>query len=154
MTQIVLKWQASSGLREEKLNSMKTVTIGRHPGCDIILGDPHVSRRHATITFSEDSFHIHNHSQTNPVIFNDRWSLTADMKADLQPGDTFTIGRVRMKVSVPLQVNGNGYGASEDTSDLQCLSCGRQMEDKRATCPVCRVSIAQIETLLVPQEAH
>jgi predicted component of type VI protein secretion system len=148
VTQIVLEWQASSGKRLQKINNMRTVTIGRHPGCDIVLGDPHVSRRHASISFSGDSFHLHNHSQTNPIIFNDRWRLTHDIKADLKPGDTFTIGRVRMMVALP-SPNGNGHGPNGAEGDLRCPSCGRVMEDKRATCPLCRVSIAQIETMLI-----
>ena len=148
MTQITLEWQATNGMRLEKVDSMRAVTIGRHPGCDIVLGDPHVSRRHASITFRDDSFHLQNHSQTNPIIFNDRWSLTHDFKADLKPGDTFTIGRVRMKVALP-SLNGNGSGPNGSHEELRCPSCGRVMEDKRATCPLCRVSIAQIETTLI-----
>lgn len=132
----------------EKVDAMQTVTIGRHPGCDIVLGDPHVSRRHASITFSNDSFHLHNHSQTNPIIFNDRWSLSQDLKADLQPGDTFTIGRVRMKVALPIQVS-DTETKNGQSQDLRCPTCGRLMEDKRATCPLCRVSIAQVESMLM-----
>jgi predicted component of type VI protein secretion system len=146
-----LEWQATNGKRLQTVNDMGAVTIGRHPGCDIVLGDPHVSRRHATITFSGDSFHLHNHSQTNPIIFNDRWTLSHDIKADLKPGDTFTVGRVRMRVSLPSH-NGNGHGPNGAAEDLRCPSCGRPMEDKRATCPLCRVSIAQIETMLISQE--
>lgn len=150
MTQITLEWQGADGKCLEKVNSMQTVTIGRHPGCDIILGDPHVSRRHASISYSRDSFHLHNHSQTNPIIFNDRWSLTTDLKADLQPGDTFTIGRIRMQVGQPMHA-GNGHAKNGKPAELQCPTCGRIMQDRRATCPVCRISIAQIETLLTTE---
>lgn len=152
MTQIILEWQAANGRRLQKVNSMQSVTIGRHPGCDIVLGDPHVSRRHASITFSGDSFHLRNHSQTNPIIFNDRWSLSHDLKADLKPGDTFTVGRVRMKVALPIH-SSNGHGLNGTPLELHCPTCGRLMEDKRATCPLCRVSIAQIETTLMSQDA-
>ena len=152
MTQITLEWQAANGRRLEKVNNMQTVTIGRHPGCDIVLGDPHVSRRHASISFNSENFHLQNHSQTNPIIFNDRWSLSHDLKADLKPGDTFTIGRVRIKVALP-QFSSNGRGHSGDTKDLTCPSCGRAMEDRRASCPVCRVSIDQVETMFVTQDA-
>jgi predicted component of type VI protein secretion system len=152
VTQIILEWQANNGVRLEKVNSMRSVTIGRHPGCDIVLGDPHVSRRHASITFSDETFHLQNHSQTNPIIFNDRWSLSRDIKADLKPGDTFTIGRVRMKVALPAY-NGNGHGPNGAHEELRCPSCGRKMEDKRSTCPLCRVSIAQIETMVIARDS-
>lgn len=152
MTQITLAWQTSNGWREEQLTTVRTVTIGRHPGCDIVLGDPHVSRRHASISFNRDSFHLHNHSRTNPVIFNDRWSLSSDMKADLKPGDTFMVGQIRMKVTVVNQIGGDSeYG---DSSELVCPSCGRQMESRQAACPLCRVSIAQVETMLVTEDAY
>lgn len=151
VTQITLEWQANNSQRLQKVTDMGTVTIGRHPGCDIVLGDPHVSRRHASITFSDGSFHLHNHSQTNPIIFNDHWTLAHDLKADLKPGDTFTVGRIRMKVALPSQ-NGNGHGPNGALEDLRCPSCGRRMEDRRSTCPLCRVSIAQIETMLISHD--
>lgn len=151
MTQIVLEWETTNGKRRQKINDVQKVTIGRHPGCDIVLGDPHVSRRHASISFSNDSFHLHNHSQTNPIIFNDRWSLSHDLKADLEPGDTFTIGTVRMKVGFPIHPS-NGHGSNGHSEALQCPTCGRAMPDRRATCPLCRVSIEQVETVLVSQD--
>ena len=150
MTQITVEWQASGNKHTEAVNSMKTITIGRHPGCDIVLGDAHVSRRHATIFYNGDCFHLHNLSQTNPIIFNDRWSLAHDLKADLKPGDTFTIGRVRMKVTLP-QFSSNGHDEPSADPNLRCPSCGQRMEDRRATCPLCRVSIADVETLLIGQ---
>lgn len=151
MFQIVLEWQGRSGVRQEKIDGAKTVTIGRHPGCDIVLGDAHVSRRHAQIYYSGESFHLHNLSQTNPIIFNDRWTLGHELKADLHPDDTFTIGRVRIKVRLP-DFSSNGHGAPAPGFELRCPSCGRPMEDERATCPLCRVSIADLETVLVPRE--
>jgi predicted component of type VI protein secretion system len=154
VTQITLAWQASNGWREEILSNTRTVTIGRHPGCDIVLGDPHVSRRHASISFSRDSFHLHNHSRTNPVIFNERWSLTSDMKADLKPGDTFTVGQILMKVSVTDQADLEGDGEAGVLLELFCPSCGRQMVSRKEICPLCRVSIDQVETMFVTEDAY
>jgi pSer/pThr/pTyr-binding forkhead associated (FHA) protein len=151
VTQIVLEWHNGSLRRLQKVNSLQTLTIGRHPGCDIVLGDPTVSRRHATITFDGDTFQLQNCSQTNPIVFNDRWRLSHDVKADLQPGDTFTIGKVRLQVTLPFisEDGGNGYGAAEV---LQCPTCGRLMPNRGSTCPHCRISIAELETMLVALE--
>ena len=148
----MLEWKAEGKERHESVNSGRSVTIGRHPACDIVLGDAHVSRRHASIFFNGDAFHLHNLSQTNPIIFNDRWSLAHDLKADLKPGDTFTIGRVRMTVASP-QCPSNGNGKNGAHAALRCPSCGQTVYDKRATCPLCRVSIAQIETMLITEDA-
>jgi predicted component of type VI protein secretion system len=131
---------------------MKSVTIGRHPGCDITLGDAHVSRRHATVFYNGDGFHVHNLSQTNPIIFNDRWTLNHGLKADLKPGDTFTIGRVRMKVTLPDVADGIS-GPGEPAPAIKCPSCGQQLFDKRATCPLCRASINETETVLIANDA-
>lgn len=154
MTQIMLEWKAEGKERHENIDSKKAITIGRHPGCDIVLGDAHVSRRHASISFNGEAFHLHNLSQTNPIIFNDRWSLAHDLKADLMPGDTFTIGRVRMSVALPqFSGNGNGNGKNGAHADIRCPSCGQTVADKRTTCPLCRVSIAQLETMLITENA-
>ena len=101
--------------------------------------------------FNNDSFHVHNLSQTNPIIFNDRWSLAHDLKADLKPGDTFTIGQVRMRVALPV-ISSNGHNGSGFQPDLRCPSCGRTMEDERATCPLCRTSINEFETVLIAND--
>jgi pSer/pThr/pTyr-binding forkhead associated (FHA) protein len=154
VNKITLEWQARGERRFEKINSLKTITIGRHPGCDITLGDAHVSRRHATVFYNGDGFHIHNLSQTNPIIFNDRWSLTHGLKADLQPGDTFTIGRVRMKVAQAVDTgNLNGdYRGQESLSNVNCPSCGRLLKDNLASCPVCRISVDDLETVLIAND--
>ena len=36
----------------------KTVTIGREPGCDLVLQDPYVSRKHCQIVFRGDHFTV------------------------------------------------------------------------------------------------
>ena len=91
------------------------MTIGRHPACDIILGDPHVSRKHAAIYYQDGNFHIQNLSQTNPVVINDRWVLANDLESDLKAGDSITLGLVRLKISLNCLTSGliglNGTGS-------------------------------------------
>ena len=100
MAHLTVEWQLNGKERSKKLDGRKQVTIGRHPACDIILGDPHVSRRHATIYYEEGDFFIQNHSDTNPVVINDRWILAQHLESDLKPGDSITVGLVRLKISL------------------------------------------------------
>ncbi len=100
MAHLTVEWQLNGKERSKKLDGRKKVTIGRHPACDIILGDPHVSRRHATIYFEEGDFFIQNHSETNPLVINDRWILAQHLESDLKPGDSITVGLVRLKISL------------------------------------------------------
>jgi predicted component of type VI protein secretion system len=138
----------------KNINTMQTISIGRHPNCDIVLGDPHVSRRHASIYFTDGSFHIHNTSRTNPILFNDMWPISHNLRADLQIGDAITIGRVRLKVVLPNQVsshnghNGNGNGQLKH----RCPACSHLMDYGQENCSWCGSSLADAETVELEPE--
>ena len=100
MSKLTVEWQANGKSRKKEVDIRNQLTIGRHPACDIILGDPHVSRQHAAIYYQDGTFHIQNLSDTNPVVINDRWTLARDLGSDLKPGDSITIGLVRLKISL------------------------------------------------------
>jgi predicted component of type VI protein secretion system len=100
VSKLTLEWQTNGKKRTEMIADGKEVTIGRHPACDIILGDPHVSRKHAAIYYQAGRFHIQNLSQTNPVVINDRWVLAHELESDLKPGDSVTLGLVRLKITL------------------------------------------------------
>lgn len=100
MSKLTLEWQANGNKQTKTLADGNHLTIGRHPACDIILGDPHVSRKHAAIYYQDGNFHIQNLSETNPVIINDRWVLAQDYESDLKAGDSITVGLVRLKITL------------------------------------------------------
>jgi predicted component of type VI protein secretion system len=100
VSKLTVEWQANGKSRKKEVDIRNQLTIGRHPACDIILGDPHVSRRHATIYYQDGTFHIQNLSDTNPVVINDRWTLAQNLGSDLKPGDSITVGLVRLKISL------------------------------------------------------
>jgi predicted component of type VI protein secretion system len=100
VSNLILEWQTNGKTRTKMIGGGREVTIGRHPACDIILGDPHVSRKHAAIFYQDGHFHIQNLSQTNPVVINDRWVLANDLESDLKPGDSITLGLVRLKITL------------------------------------------------------
>ena len=109
MSQIAIEWGANGTTLRKIVNSMQSVSIGRHPNCDIVLGEPHVSRRHASVYFNDGGFHLHNESMTNAILFNEQWPINHNLRADLQIGDSFFIGQVRLKIVSPHAAqNGDG----------------------------------------------
>ncbi len=100
MSHVTVEWLSNGHKRKKQIEDGQRVTIGRHPECDIILGDPHVSRRHASIYFRDGAFHILNLSRTNPVILNDRWILADDLETHIKPGDNLTVGLVRLQITL------------------------------------------------------
>ncbi len=146
MPTIAVEWYIKGSRQRKTIDMERPVTIGRHPACDIILGDPHVSRKHAAIFFNNDSFHIHNLSRTNPIIFNDRWTLAHDLKADLKVGDSFIVGRVRMKVKRPRLTGDIGLDPEVDLQ-VQCPSCGQMFDYGQDSCIWCGTSLAEVDTV-------
>ena len=145
MSQITVEWKVNGKVLKKGVNGKKAITIGRHPACDIVLGDPHVSRRHATIYCTNGTYHIHNLSQTNPIVFNEHWNLGHDFRADLKPGDNFLIGRVPMRVKNGY-LNGNGVGPHSNLK-ARCPSCSQLMDFGEENCAWCGASLADAETV-------
>ena len=105
MSQLTIEWQTEDGGEHIAIvNESQGVIIGRHPACDIVLPYRYVSRRHAVIYYATDTFHLQNLSDTNPTLYNDRWSLDTSPLVDLRPGDTFTVGLTRLHIS-PVKVS-------------------------------------------------
>lgn len=97
MTHLTIAWRTDKvGDQLTTIDDSQAAIIGRHPACDIVLHDPHVSHRHAAIYYDGDDFLLQNLSGTNPTVYNDRWELQTKLPVDLRPGDAFTIGRVRL----------------------------------------------------------
>ena len=44
--------------------------IGRHPACDVVVGDPSVSRRHAQLTFRDGVWVLRDLASTNGTTVN------------------------------------------------------------------------------------
>lgn len=151
MSQIALEWYVNGSRQRKTVSVEQSVSVGRHPACDIVLGDPHVSRRHCTIFFNGDGFHVHNLSRTNPIIFNDRWTLAHDLKADLKVGDSFIIGRVRIKVKMPRFTGDMGKVQAPEVQ-VQCPSCSQLYDTGRETCIWCGTQLAEVDTVELEEQ--
>jgi pSer/pThr/pTyr-binding forkhead associated (FHA) protein len=96
---LTIEWQTDmAGPQITTIDESRGAIIGRHPRCDIVLLDPHVSRRHAVIYYQSDAFQLQNLSDTNPTVYNGRLKLESKLQVDLRQGDTFTIGLVRLSI--------------------------------------------------------
>ena len=100
MASLKIEWSTNGQSKSKVITDDKPLLIGRHPRCDIVLADPHVSRRHAAIFFNQRDFMLHNLSKTNPIIFNDMWQVPHGLRAAIEPGDNFELGEVKMKVNL------------------------------------------------------
>ena len=142
---MTLRWTSDGDQHSMDISATKHLLIGRQPECDIILSDPHVSRQHAVIFFENGHFHLHNLSQTNPIIFNDRWALAHDQNVPLRTGDSFDIGRVRLDVA---DVEPFRHVKRPPTGlKVRCIACGRILDQDLSECPWCGTSLKAAEAV-------
>jgi FHA domain len=81
---LALDW---SGAREELL-------LGRHAGCDVVLPDPSVSRRHAWLTFRDGHWILRDLDSTNGTCVNGERVV----RCELEPGDRLRLGSAELLV--------------------------------------------------------
>jgi pSer/pThr/pTyr-binding forkhead associated (FHA) protein len=70
------------------------ILIGRHHGCDVIVDEPSVSRRHARLVFRDLKWIVQDLESTNGTTVNG----TSVGRCELRPGDFVGLGRARLKV--------------------------------------------------------
>ncbi len=76
--------------------SATPMVIGRLPGCEVVLDDPNVSRRHAELRREDGQVLISDLGSTNGTLVNGQ-PVTAARLAD---GDRITLGRTTLVFSV------------------------------------------------------
>jgi hypothetical protein len=64
--------------------------VGRHPACDLVLGEPSVSRRHAQLTHRDGKWVIQDLASTNGTLVNGERVGRAALRA----GDLVTLGEL------------------------------------------------------------
>lgn len=70
------------------------LVIGRHPSCDVVLGDDTVSRRHAMLTFRDGGWIVRDLDSTNGTRLNGQHVG----RCRLRPGDQLGLGRQLLRV--------------------------------------------------------
>ena len=71
----------------------KTVTIGRAPGCDLVLPDPYVSKKHCQIVFRGDHFTVVDLGSLNKTRVKDSPYIQKNLKHDY----VLTLGKTRLR---------------------------------------------------------
>ncbi|HET7747570.1 MAG TPA: FHA domain-containing protein [Vicinamibacteria bacterium] len=77
------------------------VTLGRDPGCDLVLNDPKCSRRHAIVEAGPSGLVVRDAGSANGIYVNDRKTD----RAPLRDGDVIRLGDVKVTV-LPEEVAG------------------------------------------------
>ena len=72
-------------------------TIGRAIDCDVVLDDPHVAARHATLADGDGGLGLHVGESVNGVRVRNK-HVAAGERADLLPGESFQLGGTRLRV--------------------------------------------------------
>jgi pSer/pThr/pTyr-binding forkhead associated (FHA) protein len=71
----------------------KTVTIGREPGCDLVLPDPYVSRKHCQIVFRGDHFTVLDLGSLNKTKVKNNLYIQKNLKHDY----ILSLGKTRLR---------------------------------------------------------
>jgi hypothetical protein len=88
---------AESGLAAGTAIALQPLTtIGRNPDCVIVLDEPFVSGKHATLTLERDRWWLRDQDSTNGTFVNG--VLVADATG-VQSGDIVQFGRVKLRFS-------------------------------------------------------
>ena len=69
-----------------------SVTAGRAPGCDILIGDPRVSGNHCRFFWREDKLFVMDLGSTNGTAVEGFGKIPANVPVELREGDTITLG--------------------------------------------------------------
>jgi signal transduction histidine kinase len=95
--------------QQEVATEKKNVVIGREAGCDIVLDDRTVSRRHAEIRVGEDAVLLTDLGSSNGTYVNRQRVENHTLAA----GDAITIGSYGLKVRGHASLGGESSGAIE-----------------------------------------
>ncbi len=93
--------EPASAVREVRC-TRDSVTIGRHPSCDVVVDDPTVSRLHAVVARTSAGYVINDQKATNAVYVGDPPErVTA---AVLYDGQKIRLGGALLRVHIPSEV--------------------------------------------------
>ncbi len=127
----ILSWIDAGGRQTADLHEGDTVGVGREPGNEILIASPHVSRRHAVITWRSGWFVISDLGSLAGTQVNGR---LIDAPTPLHGGDILTFFDVEMSFHLVAQRKESGTQAASQpavitasaTQDRLVISSGPQ----------------------------
>jgi hypothetical protein len=144
MADMLIVWEVEGQKQAKVVMGDTVVVIGRHASCDVVLGDPHVSRRHVTVYAQNDGYVIHNVSRTNPVVINGQKEVHQNMVEALEPGDTFRVGMVTLTAVASLDQPGMWR--------VRCATCGHVLLEDMTDCPWCGRAMTGATTIIFTRD--
>src|SRR5687767_4017913 len=117
-------WALRVGSREVVLQPGEVV-LGRAPGCDVVVDDPSVSRRHARIVVHADRLEVEDLGSAGGLLLN---GAPARGLVTAMHGDRIQVGGTVLRVVSPTSdasptVNDTGFkGSGEPTRPLQAVA--------------------------------
>jgi pSer/pThr/pTyr-binding forkhead associated (FHA) protein len=91
--------------------------VGRHPGCDVRLDSPRISRHHCCLALACDVVEVRDLGSTNGTRIN---GLRVE-GGQLRPGDELAIGQFRYRLIVGPSKGGHQLEQGEVPSELRSL---------------------------------
>lgn len=170
--QLTLEWTEADRRRSQTVSPVpsKLVTIGRDPGCDVVLNDPtrSVSGVHAGLYFDPKTlnFHIRNLTrdrlppkQPNPVWVNGRKMIQEEPA--LEANSQIQLGHIVLRVkSIEVARKDQGDLLSRGTLDTLKVKCSRlenphylPPEYQGQNCPYCGHLVLSATLVIPPPEA-
>lgn len=89
---VILAPAAHSGLRFPLARDY--MSVGREPGCDIRLDDPHLSRTHAALRQRANAYYVQDLGSSGGTFVN---GVRASAARELRPGDVLTFASVQAR---------------------------------------------------------
>ena len=121
--------------------------IGRHPECQIVLGDPMSSRRHCRVERTPvGGFFVIDNGSANGTLLN---SQPLKDKAPIFNGDTIQIGSTLLVLRVEVKPGQSQSGRVEQRSDCTIINLVDEQEDDNAPSVNCS---KKVEANLVSEE--
>lgn len=80
---------APAGVAGQVFDLQSETTIGRAPGCGVVLEDPRVSKLHARLFFSGGRWVVEDLGSTNGTLLNNQ---VLDLAKNVGPGDRIQVG--------------------------------------------------------------
>src|SRR3989304_4665925 len=90
---LILRYQ-EYGLEKSHRLKDGTSLVGRLPTCDLVLGDPSVSRQHASLTVTNGLCYVQDVGSRFGTFLNDEQILAVQDPVEAKPGATLKFGEL------------------------------------------------------------